>query len=102
MAGGEGFLRNEYLPPAGNGRPKGAAEQIVLKKIEEKNPQFNHFEMLIFRLANSKNCPYKASELWRMSVERLFSIRELVFVHDALDYAVNKDQQDEVDRSRNK
>lgn len=56
------------------------------------------FHSLILSMSNSKHCPYAPKDLWDMPVDELFSLREIVFFHEALDYAVRKDQQDRAER----
>jgi len=69
----------------------------------DKSPlKIDQFEMLIFNLASSENCPCSYTELWNCTITDLFNIRQMVFIRDALDHARHKDQKAQAEANKPK
>ena len=91
MAGGKGINWNKYLPPGSSQHDQGINESIVMDRLQETPPDLDEFDILIFTMACSKNCPYSADELWNKTFPELSKIRDWVHLQDALNYARHKD-----------
>jgi len=66
----------------------------MVKSLAERHPvEVDQFEMLVFYLGGSENCPYTCTELWDMTIEDLLRTRSLVFYRDALTFAQRKDKE---------
>jgi len=71
----------------------------VLAKIEDYPPSLDQYEILINSLATSEHCPYRAIELWDMTIDEVMREKEWVDIKYSAEYARYLDEIAKTDKS---